>query len=288
MKRTLAACCLLAASLPADATVKSVTPRLRGYKPEVSDRLLNLNGALSLELYIDFEGQLGAQQLFIELYDGEILDHPTGSNTASPAAFLSLIPSLQGDTYVTTGGRTNETSIDTLVVGGAVNLSGASKELTFSPTELSVAWAPAPGRRVRDQTDFLVAKISLSHDAHGAFHHVGTTIGSGAGDILTLPIPLFATIEGDFTTDSRVDGDDLNVLISGWGKNAFDTGIRTPHDHRLPIDVVDNAWLNLLLETWGDGTTFDDPAVVPTPEPTSATLVAIGLLVGGASLRRRA
>lgn len=133
------------------------------------------------QLFIDFTGQLGGQQLYIELTSGTIYNTAGfGADTAPGAAFVTLVPELAEDSYVTMGGATSEESEGVLVVGGAVNLPGAPAGLNVGmpdPSLVSVAWAPAAGVVIADRTDFLVAQISLSSDAMGSAWFFSSTLG---------------------------------------------------------------------------------------------------------------
>lgn len=141
------------------------------------------------DIRIDFEGTLGGQQLYVGLTNGHIYNTPgTGTNTAPAGAFVSLVPELEFDTFVTLGGPTAETSSNVLVVGGAVNIRGAPSELVTGPDELSVAWAPAPGTDIASATDFLVTRITMSTDAEGSLYYAGSTIGSDIEIIAQIPI----------------------------------------------------------------------------------------------------
>lgn len=133
------------------------------------------------EIFIDFDGPLGGQQLFIALDSGTVYNTAGfGGNTAPNAGFVGLVPALADDSFVTMGGDTFESSEGVLVVGGAVNIGGAPGDLNIGDplidaSQVSVAWAPAAGVTIQDQVDFLVAQISLSSDANGVAFFFGST-----------------------------------------------------------------------------------------------------------------
>lgn len=139
------------------------------------------SGVIVNELFIDFDGQLGGQQLYIELNNGTVYNTPGFGGDVSPsAAFIGLVPALADDSFVAMGGDTSEASEGVLTVGGAVNLPGAPADLNIGAPDssfLSVAWAPAAGTVIEDKTDFLIAQISLSDDAMGTVWYFGSTIG---------------------------------------------------------------------------------------------------------------
>lgn len=62
------------------------------------------------DLYLDFSGELGGQQLFIELDSGSIFHSEVNAITPQPAAFSGLFPDLAADSFVTVGGFTTEDS----------------------------------------------------------------------------------------------------------------------------------------------------------------------------------
>ncbi|MDY7010971.1 MAG: PEP-CTERM sorting domain-containing protein [Planctomycetota bacterium] len=81
-------------------------------------------------------------------------------------------------------------------------------------------------------------------------------------------------IKGDANWDIKVDGSDLNQLLTGWG-----TGTEWDEGDFNDDDAVDGSDLNWLLTNW----TYP-PASSSVPEPASAMLLLLGMI---AVLRRR-
>ncbi|TWT47171.1 PEP-CTERM sorting domain-containing protein [Botrimarina hoheduenensis] len=124
----------------------------------------------------------------VELTRGAIYNTPSfGGNTAPNGAFVSLVPALGKDSFVTMGGLTSDSSQPVLVVGGAVNLPGAPAHFVLNNNQISVTWAPAPGVTIEDQMDFLIAQISLTDDAEGLLRLFSST-DSGPPTIYHSPI----------------------------------------------------------------------------------------------------
>ncbi|MEO1498008.1 MAG: glycoside hydrolase family 44 protein [Planctomycetota bacterium] len=92
-----------------------------------------------------------------------------------------------------------------------------------------------------------------------------------AYSVSTIRLTAAPVIEGDFNGDGRVDNADLNLLLNSWGSASVPpewvNGFTTP---------VNNDELNALLNGWGSG-------LGAIPEPSSRSLVALV----AAFLRRR-
>lgn len=234
------------------------------YQPIPDDPQFDLSNSFSIDLLIDFTGELRGQQLFVELTAGELLYHPFGIGSPPNELFFDAAPGLPYDTFVGMGGPTLQTSSPILQLGGAVNVPGAPASYTVDPTVLSVAWAPAPGVAISDQNDYFVGRLTFSDDAQGQLFYFGSTFGDGGGFLSQSVISGDPVPEGDFNADGRVDNDDLKLPLSNWGADI--PGAQYVHNWTSPID---NDELNRLLSTWGEG------VGTLVPEPAGAALILI-------------
>ena len=134
------------------------------------------------DIEIDFTGQYLGSQLLIELTSGSIFEDTVLGTTIPPTAgAVSLLPAVEFDSFVAQGSDTSPSSFGDPNVGGAAvdvfNELGRPIDLTaeFGESGVNQAWNPAGGADVFDQSDFLVARITLSADAAGEFHYLGST-----------------------------------------------------------------------------------------------------------------
>ncbi|MEO1496963.1 MAG: hypothetical protein AAFV43_07430 [Planctomycetota bacterium] len=240
----------------------------------VSDEFLDLAGTRTTDLFIDFSGDLGGQQLLVELEAGRMINHPLGDPQGdAPSEALKLVsPTAAFDTSLSATGPGESTQDGWLVFGGAASLQGGVGAVEFSETRLSVAFAPPIGQTIAGQADFPVLRLTLSDDAEGTFTYLGDTSAPAPPQVFAFPIvagevrqPIDEPESGDFNGDGRVDNNDLNLLLNNWGRVTLNAA------WTRPVTVpVDNDELNALLNDWGAGLT-------PVPEP-SATLAALTLL----------
>lgn len=181
------------------------------------------------DIFVDFTGQLGGQQLFLQLDSGSVYNTPGfGGDTAPNKGFVGLVPELADDTFVTMGGRTLSESTGVLVVGGAVNIGGAPAGLNLGvPNDqlISVAWAPAAGVTIEDQSRFLIAQVALTDDATGVVFLFSSTL-DGPG-----PLEVAGTVSDGRFGPLTPDPDDcipeptsLAMLViagAGWRRTRF-------------------------------------------------------------------
>ncbi|TWT46604.1 hypothetical protein [Botrimarina hoheduenensis] len=243
-----------------------------------------LPGHNTYDLQIGFSGQLGVQQLYVRLVEGSIYNNtPFGSALPPSSALLAIVPELQFDTFVATGGLTSTTSAPTLILGGGTNAGGGAALDMTSTDRLSAAWSPAVGTTVTNQNDYTIARLTLSDDARGELLYFGTTTDNAtyqrrllfqSGSIFTLVDPW----SGDFNFDLKVDNTDLNLLLANWGAD----NVPGAWLHNFVGPIVDNKELNSLLASWG-GVGFYSPFAIP--EPGSALLC--GVAAGSLLTRRR-
>lgn len=142
-----------------------------------NDGYLDLAGSVTTDFTVSFDGRLGGQQMFLSLDSGSILQHPMGGDNAPLGLGIETWPSLEYDSFLTMGGWTADASSPVLNIDGAVNIPGAPSTggaQPFGSTAISRAFAPAPGTAVYDQTDYSLARLTLSGDAFGKLYHFGS------------------------------------------------------------------------------------------------------------------
>ncbi len=129
-----------------------------------------VTGFVAHDITIDFENQLTGVQLLVELTAGSIFQQPGlegGGDTAPSPAFFGVFAALEFDTFVSLGGADRVASDATPgFAGGAVNLGGQSRR-TFDDQRIDVAYFPPGGVQIIGQTEYFVARLTLSDDATG-------------------------------------------------------------------------------------------------------------------------
>jgi hypothetical protein len=138
----------------------------------LSDHVVN-------DIYLDFQGQLSGSKLILMLTEGSIYDEPSNGYIARDPNLLEHTPVLAYDLFFTLGSSTSGGPFGyPLLVGGACNLGGAfSCPRNITSQMINVGWGPAAGVIVRDQQDFLTARITLSEDARGTWSYLSSVQG---------------------------------------------------------------------------------------------------------------
>ncbi|MCO6043172.1 hypothetical protein NG895_04580 [Aeoliella sp. ICT_H6.2] len=236
-------------------------------------------GYVSNDIFISFPGQLGGQQLSIQLTAGSIYNHSLGGATEPHPALLEISPDLAFDTYVTTGALSGaQPGTSSAWVGGAVNLPDSLSAWSLEGQTISATWIRALTYPVSNQTDFGVARITLSPDAAGSGSFLTSTVEGSEwmrslevvdGQIVFSP----SNVPGDFNDDGVVDLADYTVWRNHLGAPAG----------TLPNDSTGLTIGNDQYETWRThfGDTALEPAVYPVvsvPEP--AAFLAAFILSG--------
>ncbi|MEO1496081.1 MAG: hypothetical protein AAFV43_02915 [Planctomycetota bacterium] len=186
---------------------------------------------------------------------GEVTLLPNGNDVglirlgSSSGAFTGAAATLPGGSFAT--------DTDSLV--GVVIDTGAGGDVT---TDVSLGNILPSGLTEA----FLLSDLEL--DWSGGF---GTPNETAA---LAIGVPGF--LPGDFSGDGRVDNDDLNLLLPGWGSTVPPSPAGWV-GFQPTAPIVDNDELNALLVNWGAGTGSS------VPEPTALLLAMAGV----ALLRRR-
>ena len=130
-----------------------------------------LDGFVTNDVVISFDGQYTGSQLLVVLDQGSIYQDPDGDITVPE--FTSS--SVEFDTFVTHG-LPAISDINYAFNGnilGAINLGGAHPG-TFDAMLLNIAWHPPGGTFIEDLSDFLTARISLSDDASGGWAYLAS------------------------------------------------------------------------------------------------------------------
>ena len=137
-----------------------------------------VQGFVTNDIILDFDGFLRGQQMILELTEGSIFQHALGGATPPAAPLFDLAPDAAFDSFVSVGGLSQADSSGILVVGGAVDLRAGAKEMQFDAERLNITWAPAPGTQVPSGIDFLTSRLTLSSDSRGTLRYYGSTSGS--------------------------------------------------------------------------------------------------------------
>ncbi len=163
---------------------------------------------VTCDVLVSFTGQLTGVQLLVELTSGSIFQQPVlegGGDRAPSPGFFGVFPAAEFDTFITLGGA-DRISSDTIpgFAGGAVNLGGQSTR-TFDESLIDVAFFPPGGAQILDQTEYMVARLTLSDDAFGEISVLASAngvvsdpvvIGLEAGLGFCIPEPTTAALIG--------------------------------------------------------------------------------------------
>lgn len=136
-----------------------------------------LTGYRTFDVTVSGSGQLTGLQMLLETTQGEIYQDPVGSSLPPNELWFDYFPTVEFDTFVGLGGATAETSASSVIVaGGAVNLGGSSAT-QFDASVLNITWAPQGAMPVFDPSEFFVARVTLSDDAHARVKLLASTFG---------------------------------------------------------------------------------------------------------------
>jgi len=151
--------------VPLSAAVAQVTDiRLIPFTPTIGS---TPQGFVTCHLVATFQQKYTSTQVLLELTSGSFYQHPLGSTEPVVPGILAIFPDLEADTIIANGSHiAGSTYGEPAIVGGAVDLGG-EPTFEFSDTRINLAWATTPGNLPLNQSDFLVAQLTLSLDAAG-------------------------------------------------------------------------------------------------------------------------
>lgn len=172
----LVATILAGAHLVAAATLKGQVTRIHvdSYRPDPE----LLSGYVTNDIFMDFQGQLSGSKLMLMLSEGSIYDEPLNGYGPRDPVLLEQSPVLAYDLFFTLGSPTSGGPYGfPLLVGGACNLSGAPCPRNITSEMINIGWSPAAGVIIRDQQDFLTARVTLTDDARGTWSYLASANG---------------------------------------------------------------------------------------------------------------
>jgi hypothetical protein len=219
-----------------------------------------LDGFVTTDFYIDFEGQYNATQMLLDL-PSQIYQDAVGSDFPPNPALIDFFPSLEFDTFVAQGSSVDDGNSPN-IYGGAADLGGAPGAI-ISDSMINAAWGPGGGVVITDQVGFLVARLTLADTANGVLYFFGS---AGSGPFTPLQISFFnghlgseeciPEPSGDFDEDSDVDGADFLY----WQRNDGS-----------------ESNLDLWQATFGEVANPITAASTAVPEPSTLLLLLLGL-----------
>lgn len=126
-------------------------------------------GYSTYDMYIDTDGTWCCSAMVFELSQGSFYQDPLGGITKPSPALISLVPTVEFDTYVAEGDY-----LDIIVLPGAGDVGG-EPFLIFDETILNLSWAPPGGARSTGR--FHLVRVSITSDAEGSW--IMGTVGTG-------------------------------------------------------------------------------------------------------------
>lgn len=155
-----------------------------------------LPGYVVNDLLIGFTGEYTGSQMIVDLTSGSIYQHSLGIDKPPNSDLFAGDPNVEFDTFLANGGATAGDTAGSFELGGAaVNLNAPYVDMSpvFDDERINQAWHPAGGNDILDQTDFMVARVTLSEDATGtlkyiaAANHVIGVAGFPPGEFASHP-----------------------------------------------------------------------------------------------------
>jgi hypothetical protein len=179
----------------------------------ITSPLAGSAGYVVNDFYISFVGQLTSAQMFSSgLLPGDIYQDAYGGDTAPNGAFFGLVPSLAYDSFVHFGGKstTDSNSVNTGIIGGAIEIGGAPTPHTFTNGSIDIAWNVGGGTNVSNRNDFFTARITLLDTASGVIKFAPRA-GAGAGQLYLTEFVVVNGVVGGVPEPASLAG--LTVLV---------------------------------------------------------------------------
>jgi hypothetical protein len=124
------------------------------------------------DLFLDFYGPYLGSHLKLVLERGTVFEHPLGRILPPQASIAGLVPSLAFDSFLALGSPTAAGPFGDPIPGRSCPLGGIEDCPPGLVSPIDWSWFPHPQILVPDQSDFLTARITLSHDAHGTWEFI--------------------------------------------------------------------------------------------------------------------
>ncbi|MCG8451089.1 MAG: PEP-CTERM sorting domain-containing protein [Pirellulales bacterium] len=153
-----------------------------------SDGAPATNGFVTNDIFLSFTGQYTGSQMLFTLDTGAMYLDTNGAGIGPQnSGFFGLAPSLKYHSHIalgTLGSSTSNGDANTgpwgnpNTNGNAVDLGSTAATETFDATGADIAWGPGGTNPVQDQTDFFVARLTLSDDASGSVLYLASAAGN--------------------------------------------------------------------------------------------------------------
>jgi uncharacterized membrane protein len=190
----------------------------------------------------------------------------------------------------------NGVSQDGSIIVGMMALGEWETGPPFEPSQNERAFVWDKQHGTRDLRDVLIAEhgftdaelplldraTDLSPDARAivGYNEPFTRGGLNWAIFLDKPLVTF-DLAGDYNNNGSVEQADLDLVLLNWGADA--TTPPAGWITNLPSGAVDQAELDVVLLNWGAAGTIGGATSTAVPEPATAVLYIIGLLVAVAT-----
>ena len=126
-----------------------------------------LDGFVTNDILIDFEGQYTGSQLFLDSGQPQgIYQNGINAGKGAPSVGLAIaIPAVGFDTFIAQGTPTSDGPAGNPSAGGGAVDLGQDAAAVFDTSIINQAWNPAGGQTgTTDQSNFLIARVTLRND----------------------------------------------------------------------------------------------------------------------------
>lgn len=148
-------------------------------QPVNNSSVAALSGYVTQDIVAQVSTRWYNSELLLNLTSGSIYQDAFGSDTSPNAAFFTIVPSLQFDTFVTAG-HIDSTQTPSFI-GGAVDLGGNPAK-TFSTSKIDATWFT---NDYNNSGSLTLARISLSSNAEGTFGFLVNAAGGASYKVET-------------------------------------------------------------------------------------------------------